>query len=414
MAKGNPDFFAVLDIGSSKVACLVATRDKEQTIHTHALVTQAAKGVRSGAIVDMDAAAEVVLSTIQQAEDESGLAVPRVMANMNASAPYSATVTADVTLDNTEINRHDIQRLLASVPPPVNGVEQQLLHKIPVDYVLDGARHVLDPKGMMGQSLKADIHVVSVPANDARTLATCLRRAQVEPTLFIASAYAAGLACLTKDEQELGAIVVDIGAGTTSLALFDQQRVKALDRVAIGSHHITMDIAHGLSTTISNAERLKILHGAATPNDGEGLDTIEIPQIGDADTDVVTHQPRSQLLQIITPRLEEILELAGERVARLDTAPRATKLPVVITGGGAQLPGLVELAGKMWHRKVRLGRPRKAFGLDEEYRTPSLSGVIGMLRVACDNNQWRPNHDIAYQIAPSALGRVSRWFRQNF
>ena len=249
-----------------------------------------------------------------------------------------------------------------------------VLHALPTGFSLDEQHHIVDPAGMIGEQLGVDLHVVTSEAAAARNLMLAVERCHLGVEAVIATPYAAGLSALVDDEAEMGCAVVDMGGGTTSVGVFANGHLVHADAIAVGGHHVTMDIARGLTTRVSAAERLKTLYGSAIASSSDERDMIAVPQVDEDERDVPNHLPKSHLVRIIKPRVEEILELVRDRLQGAGFAAQAGRR-VVLTGGASQLVGLPETARRILQGQVRVGRPLGIKGLPEAAKGPAFSAV---------------------------------------
>ncbi len=252
------------------------------------------------------------------------------------------------------------------------------VHSMPIGYSLDEARAIRDPLNMVGDRLGVDMHLASADTQTLRNLELSINRCHLSIASIVAAPFASGLAALIDDEAELGTVVVDLGGGTTTMAVFVNGQFIHVDGVAIGGQHITNDIARGLSTRVEDAERLKVMHGSALSGASDERDLIAVSPLGDEERDVPTQVPRSALTRIIRARVEETLELVRDRLNVSGFAALVGKR-MVLTGGASQLNGLSEAARRILARNVRLGRPLGVAGLPEPARGPAFSAAVGLL-----------------------------------
>ena len=412
----------VLDVGSVKVACLIARlrpKEGDEVLagRTHAIEVmgygyQRARGIKSGQIVDLDGAEHAIRLAVDAAERMAGLTIESLIVTQTCGRISSEIVSADVALSGDQVSASDIRRVLVAGSAHSVRDGRVALHALPIGYRLDTQSGIRDPLGMVGDRLGVDIHVVTAdrPAHDNLSLA--VSRCHLDIDGVVATPYASGLATLVDDEAELGAVVIDIGGGTSSIAMFGEGQVLHVDAVAIGGHHVTLDIANGLSIGLDDAERLKTLHGSTLVTQADERDVLTIHPVGETDAGAIQHVPRSTLNRIIRPRVDEILELVRDRLVASGFAGRIGRR-VVLTGGGSLLTGLPDVARAVFGRSVRLGRPLGVAGLPEAARGPAFAAVVGLL--------------IYPQLATLAvtgvgrsggrggyLARVGRWLRESF
>jgi len=286
------------------------------------------------------------------------------------------------------VREQDIKKVLRQGQMRVSDLEGELIHAIPIGYSLDGHKGISDPRGMFGDRLGASLHFVTAASGPLRNLALCVERCHLEVAALVASPYASGLACLVEDETDLGVTCIDMGGGLTTIAVFVGGNMVHLDIVPIGGIHVTNDIALGLSTSHSTAERVKALYGSASVSPSDERDMIDVPRLGEEDRETANHVPRSILNGIIQPRLEETLELVRERLSASGLQEVAGRR-VVLTGGASQLAGVRELTADILHSQTRLGRPIRLRGLPDASQGPEYSTVAGLIGFAM-SGPWKP------------------------
>ena len=409
---------AALDIGTSKIACFIARIEDGGAIRVTGIGHHAADGVRSGMITDVEAAENAVLATVHAAEQMAGETIDEVVVNLSGGAPCSDVLHYDVSIAGHEVGDGDVRKVLAQGHAACASSDRELIHCVPVGYSIDGARGIRDPRGMYGDRLGVNMHMVTATAGAVRTLVTCLARCRLDVADIVIAPYAAGLAALVEDEVNLGATVIDMGAGTTSVAVFYDGHLIHADSVPIGGAHVTADIARGLSTPLAHAERMKTLYGNAMASGSDDRDMIDVPLMGEEDRSHGNHVPRSMLVGIIRPRLEETFELIR---GRLETTgyDKIAGRRMVVTGGASQLQGVAELAADVLDKQVRRGRPLKIAGLADSTGGPAFAACAGLLTYA----QRRPDEAPAAALAarsrslsqePNGLfGRFGLWLREN-
>ncbi|ENR68213.1 cell division protein FtsA [Brucella abortus] len=417
----------VLDVGSSKVSCVIARlRPHEGGAllpgRTHRMEVlgighQRSRGVKSGVIIDLDAAEQSIRLAVDAAERMAGLTVDSLIVNISAGRLKSETFTASVNLGGHEVEQTDIRRVLAAGAKQALAAERHLVHSLPVGYTLDGERGIREPLGMLGDSLGVDMHVLTADAAPLRNLELCINRCHLSVEAIVATPYASGLAALVGDEAEMGAACIDMGGGTTTISVFSEGKFIHADAVAIGGNHVTMDVARGFSTRMEDAERLKVMYGSALPSAADDRDLISVPPIGDDERDVPDQYPRSVLTRIIRARVEETLELVRDRLNQSGLGHIVGKR-VVLTGGASQLPGMPEAARRILARNVRIGRPLGIAGLPEAAKGAAFAATVGLLIYP----QVAGIEERSVKAASSGLmtgtgGRIQRvgqWLRESF
>lgn len=412
MTKPRGGVLAALDIGSSKVVCLIAETRPEGGMRVTGIGHHATAGVRAGAIVNMEAAERAILTAVSAAEELAGERLRSVVTNISGGRPLSRMFGVEVQIDGHEVGEADLRRVYGHGLSRNGDDRRELIHCIPISYNIDGNRGIHDPRGMFGQRLGVDIHLVCAEAGTLKNLTTCISRCHLDVDDVVVSPYAAGLACLVEDEIDLGVTVLDMGGGTTSLAVFYDGHVVHADVVPLGGGHVTKDIARGLSTPLVHAERMKMLYGSALPSPSDEQEVIDVPLVGEDDRNQPNHVPRSLLVGIIRPRLEEIFELVRERLEANGMARFAGRR-MVLTGGASQLAGARELATLMLDKQVRLGRPMRMNGLAEAASGPAFSTAAGLLRFAVERH-GEPDFVVRGAAGSGGkLGRLGQWLRES-
>lgn len=422
---GKSTVVSVLDIGSSKFTCVIAKltpREDGEAIpgRTHNIRVvgfghQRARGVKSGVIIDLDAAERSIRLAVDAAERMARMTVDTLVVNVSCGRPGSETYSASVNLAGSEVSLDDIGRVLAAGRAHSVQEGRAVVHSLPIGYSLDGHRGIKDPRGMMGVQLGVDMHLVTADEAPLDNLELCINRCHLSIGATVASAYASGLATLVDDEAELGVVVIDLGAATTTMAVFLDGQFIHTDAIAIGGHHITLDIARGLSTSVEAAERLKVLNGSALANAADEEELILVPPLGDEDRDNPNRMPRSVLNRIIRARVEETLELVRDRLNDSGFASLVGRR-IVLTGGASQLNGLTEAARRILARNIRLGRPLGISGLPEIARGPAHATTAGMLIYPQIGGIERVGRQIVYRATGTGgrLGRFGRWLKESF
>ena len=420
VSAGRAGTIAALDIGTSKVSCFIARIEPGRMANGHAPIRvtgighQVSRGIRAGCVIDMDAAEEAIRVAVDAAERMAGITVRDVVVNVSGGEPKSQTVGVKAAVQGPEISDADLARLVGYAEANFQPEGREVLHAIPTNYNVAGSRGVRDPRGMYGERLGVDVHMVSVQRGPLRNLELCIERCHLSVSGKAVASHASGLACLVEDEMDLGVTVIDMGGGTTSLAVFFEGSMVFCDSVSIGGNHITNDIARGLSTPLAHAERMKTLYGSALASPSDEREMIDVPQVGESEADSANHIPRSMLTGIIQPRLEETLELVRDR---LDASGygRVAGRRVVLTGGASQLNGARELTSRILDKQVRIGQPIRLTGLAEATGGPAFSTCAGLLTYS----QISPLETAGADVADSGASRgqlrkFGRWLKENF
>ena len=373
---------ASLDLGSSKIGCFImrpeGARQSDQSIRVAGVGYVQSKGVRAGAIIDMEAASHAIAQAVERAEAMANVSIQGVRVTIPGAQTASHRVSTSVSLGLKPIADVDLNRAIASALAQVRFPNRRAIHLLPVAWSVDDQMGVRDPRGLNGRSLGLELLVVTIDENVFHNILQCVSLAHLEVQAIVCAPLAAAVAALEEDEKELGCICIDMGASSTTAAIFSGGTLVHVDCLNVGGAHVTQDIARGLSTTLAGAERLKTLHGSAIASANEDRETVEAPPRGDERGGAPINVPRSILKGIIAPRVEETFELLREKIkaSGVQIEPGAG---IVLTGGASQLAGVRELAVRVFDRPVRLGRPRRVPHLGDAAAGPAFSATAGVI-----------------------------------
>ncbi|MFZ5962736.1 cell division protein FtsA [Thalassococcus sp. BH17M4-6] len=420
---------AILDVGSSKIACLVLRFDgNEQGLESDGIgslagqsgfrvigaATTRSRGVRFGEIDAMGETERAIRTAVQAAQKMAQIRVDHVIACFSGAEPRSYGLAGQVEIEETMVSEQDIARVLSACDVPDFGQGREVLHAQPVNFALDHRSGLSDPRGQIGQTLYTDMHMLTVEALAIQNLAHCVKRCDLELAGIASSAYVSGIAALVEDEQELGAACIDLGGGATGVSIFMKKHMIYADSVRMGGDHVTGDISMGLQVPMATAERIKTFYGGVVAT---GMDDREMIEIG-GDTGDWHHDrrtvSRAELIGIMRPRVEEILE---EVRARLDAAgfEHLPSQQIVLTGAASQIPGLDGLASKILGQQVRLGRPLRVHGLPQAATGPGFASAVGLcLFAAHPQDEWWDFEVPVERYPARSLKRAVKWFRDNW
>lgn len=406
---------AALDIGSTKMACVIARIGGDRKPRLLGFGHQASAGVRKGVITDMAAATAAISAVVQEAESMADERVDSVFVSMAGGGAISTVAHAEMPLGEQAICDNDVRRALSLAQSQAPAIGRRVMHMLPLGFAVDGARGVDQPRGLFGDRLGVALHVVTAEEGPIRGVEASAARAHLEVDGVVAAGYAAGLGVLTPDESELGATVVDIGGGTTSVAIFGADKPIFIDSLSVGGQTVTQDIALVLKTPVADAERLKAIQGSCIAAASDEHRLLEAAYFGEDDAGTGAHHAtRADLVRVIHVRMEEIFEMVQQRIKDAGLE-RASGGSLVLTGGGASLHGVAELAGKVMGKRARIGKPTGALGLDERLSDPCFAASIGLLRYAAKHAAAA---DIAQLAAVSSaggvFGRLGAWFKEHF
>ena len=416
---------SVLDVGTSKVCCLIArliprTDDQIMAGRTHEIKLlgfgyQRSEGIKSGTVINLDRADNSIRLAVEAAERMAGVTVESIIVNLTSKRAKSEIFVARVNLSRDKVRDADIQRVLAASSMHTVEDGSAIVHAIPISYELDGNSGIFDPRGMIGHQLGVDMHIVTTDIPTVSNLELCINRGHLHVETLVSTPYASGLSTLVTDESELGAACIDMGGGTTSLSVFANRQIVHLDAIPIGGNHVTKDIAQGLSTQIEIAERLKILNGSAFHTAEDESELISVPSLDD-DDEVDEQISRSELTRIIQPRIEEIFELIRDCLTKSGFAEQIGKR-FVLTGGACQLPGVIEVARNILGSNARVGRPLGITGLPVEAKGPAFGTAVGLLvypQIA-QIEQFEPRSTLTeFASKDGSISRIIRWIKDSF
>jgi cell division protein FtsA len=390
--------FGVVDIGTTKIACLIGRVESDGTPRVLGFGWQKGRGVNGGDITDIDAAVKAIRTCVGQAEDMADVRLRSVTVNLSCGQPESRLFSVQWPVGGRAVTENDVRGVVNEGRGRAEVDGREPIHVLPLNFAVDATDHVADPRGLFCGVLNARLHVIDAAATSLRTLEACMARCELEIEDLVSAPLAAGLSSLVREERELGATVIDMGGGTTGMAVYADNQIMHTSQLAIGGLHVTKDLAIGLSTTLIHAERLKTLYGNVEASPDDDRELLPVPLVGEEDHQLAK-VPRSMVVNIIRPRIEETFEYIRDR---LDSSGlgRAAGNRVVLTGGACQLPGVREMAARMLGRQVRLGRPATLRGLPELASGPAFSTAAGLLAWAAGDG--RTFHDMNLGGEPPA------------
>lgn len=418
-------FVASLDVGVSKTVCLVAKRDPVLDLHPDrplrvlGVGQQTAPAIASGKPADFDACARAIAAAIGEASAMAGAPVRRVVASYSGPGLEARMSRGAVRIKGGVISGRDLDNALDAAVNAAPTPQRSILHAEPLRYFVDD-RECVNPIGHSGKFLAVEACIVTAPAEALNALRSCIRQAGAEVEDVIASPFAAGLASLTQEEREEGALLIDLGAGSLGIAVFSGDRMMHAETIACGGVRLTRDLATKLQTTFAAAERVK-LHFGAVASACDPREQVQTPRLGvDGRLEAATTL-RGVIADTLSPRLFEILLIARERLARAGFAGAAGPQRAVIVGGGAMMPGLRDLALEALGMPVRIGRPVELCGFDRGEAGPAYAAAAGLLRYRLDTptlddveDHFQPSLAEAARMLRNAATGAWSWLRDNF
>ena len=414
-----------LDIGTSKVCCLIGkTSSMPDWFGSNADSIQfdvlgfghtRAEGLKAGMVTHLDSAEQCIRAAVDAAERMAGLIVEDVHLSVTAGRLKSESFSAGVGLPSGTVRDDDVLRLLVGGRQYAARDRRTVLHALPTDFRLDDNGGISEPRGMCGERLSVDLHTVTADEAATRNLMLCVERCHLGVASLVAAPYSSALSVVTPDEARLGVACIDFGAGTTTLSVMAEGHFLHADAIALGGHGITTDIARTLGAPMEHAERLKTLHGSAFATLSDEREIITFPCVSGVAQGNINQINKAQLACIVRPRIEEILDLMRHRLAA-SGFPAEVAQRLVLTGGGSQLTGLVELASNMFGRPARLGRPRVMTGLPPAAAAPDFSAAIGLLLhwARGDEKLGTQTGQRFLRTGTGYFARVGEWIMENF
>jgi cell division protein FtsA len=420
---------AILDVGTSKIACLILRFDERDRMpegegignmagqtqfRVIGAATTRSRGVALGESCALQETERAIRTAVQAAQKMANVRVDHVIACLSGGQPRSYGLAGMVMVEGDMVTEADVARVLSSCDIPDYGQDREVLHAQPVNFALDHRSGLIDPRGQIGQRLACDMHMLTVDSAVIQNLIYCLKRSDLELAGLASSAYASGIAALVEDEQELGAACIDMGGGTTGISIFMKKHMIYADAVRLGGEHVTSDISKGLQVSAAVAERIKTFNGGVVAT---GMDDREMIEIG-GETGDWEHDrrkvSRAELIGIMRPRVEEILEEVRERLDAAGFEHLPTQ-QIVLTGGASQIPGLDTLAPKILGQQVRIGRPLRVHGLPQAATGAAFASAVGLsLFAAHPQDEWWDFEMPSERGAPRSLKRAVKWFKENW
>ena len=375
MSKDNRDLLVGLDIGTSKVVALVAELEADGQFNVVGVGQTASKGLKKGVVVNIEATVQSIQKALEEAEVMADRRIIQVFTGIAGNHIFSFNSSGMVAIRDKEVGSTDVERVLETAKAINIPTDQQILHILIQEFIIDGQEDVREPIGMSGLRLEVKVHIVTGAVSAAQNIVKCVRRCGLEVNDLILQPLASSLAVLTDDEKELGVVLVDIGGGTTDIAIYSQGSIRHTAVIPIAGDQITNDIAMALRTPTVEAEDLKIHYGIARQDMADSTAMIDVPGVGDREPRPISKQA---LAAVIEPRVEELFSLVLG-VVRDSGYEGMVSSGIVLTGGTSLMPGMVELAEQVFLRPARIGTPEYRGHLHEVLRSPRFSTGIGLL-----------------------------------
>lgn len=399
-----------LDIGTSKVVAIVGKRKMDGTIEVVGIGSHPSRGLKRGVVVNIETTVQAIQRAVEEAELMAGCRIHSVYAGIAGSHIKSLNSHGIVAIRDREVTQADIDRVIDAAQAVAIPADQKILHILPQEFVIDSQEGIKEPMGMSGVRLEAKVHLVTCAVNAAQNIEKCVKRCGLEVDDIILEQLASSHAILTEDEKELGVCVVDIGGGTTDIAVFTGGAIRHTAVIPIAGDQVTNDIAMALRTPTQNAEEIKIKYACALTQLAGADETIKVPSVGDrAPRDL----SRQALAEVVEPRYEELFTLVQSELRRSgfeDMIPAG----IVITGGSSTMEGVVELAEEIFHMPVRLACPQAVSGMTEVVNNPIYATGVGLLIHGFRQMDLGRAPVLKGEEAPSLFERMKAWFTGQF
>jgi cell division protein FtsA len=398
-----------LDIGTSKVVAVVADLLPDGRLEVIGMGSHESKGLKKGVVVNIESTVNAIQRALEEAELMADCKIQRVFTGIAGSHIRSFNSTGMVAVKDKEVTPIDIERAIETARAMPIPTDQQVLHILTQEFLVDGQDGIREPLGMSGVRLEVKVHIVTGAVSAAQNIVKCVRRCGLEVTDLILQPLASSIAVLSEDEKELGVALVDIGGGTTDIAIFREGAIRHTAVIPIAGDQVTNDIAMALRTPTPEAELIKLRHGCALRQLADPAEMIDVPGLGDRGPRQLSRQT---LAEVIEPRVEELFTLV-QQVLRQSGFEELLSSGVVLTGGSSVMQGMVELGEEIFHMPVRLGIPRYAGGLQDVVQTPRYATAVGLL---LEGKSQFERGILARQTGGfrTTLRRMREWFQRNF
>jgi cell division protein FtsA len=408
--KEDKNLIVGLDVGTSKIVAIVAELQPEGTLKVIGLGQHVSRGLKKGVVVNIESTMQSIQRALEEAELMADCKINNVYTGIAGSHIKSLNSHGMVKIKDAEVSQMDVDRVVETARAIALPADQQILHILTQEFIIDGQEDVREPLGMSGMKLEVKVHIVTGAVAAAQNIVKCIKRCGIEVSDLILQPLASSLAVLTEDEKELGVCLVDIGGGTTDIAVFKQGAIRHTAVVPIAGDQMTNDVAVAFRTPTQAAEEIKIKHGCALRQLADPREIVEVPGVDGRDPRQLSVQT---LAEVLEPRVVELYELVLNELRRSGMEEMIAS-GIVITGGSAMMRGMVELGEEIFHMPVRLGMPRYVGGLSEVVSNPRYATGVGLVLMGKQQLERHLNG----QMESSSLGRIMEkmksWFQGNF
>ncbi len=408
--RGDRPLIVGLDIGTSKVVALVGELATDGSIEVIGLGSHPSRGLKKGVVVNIESTVQSIQRAVEEAELMAGCEIHSVYAGIAGSHVRSLNSHGVVAIRDREVTEVDVAHVIDAAKAVAIPADQKILHVLPQEFIIDGQEGIRDPIGMSGVRLEARVHIVTGADSAAQNIVKCVQRCGLTVEDIVLEQLASSHAVLTDDEKELGVCLVDIGGGTTDLAVFSHGAIRHTAVIPIAGDQVTNDIAVSMRTPTQYAEDIKVRFACALSQLANPDESIEVPSVGDRPA---RRLARQTLAEIVEPRYEELFGLIRDELRR-SGFEESIAAGIVLTGGSARMEGAIDLAEEIFHMPVRLGLPQQVKGLNEVVQNPIYSTGVGLLLYARENSRGASRGRALPVSVQGAWERMQSWFKGNF
>ena len=409
MSKRTENLIVGLDIGTTKICCIVGNMT-EEGLDVVGIGTSPSKGLRKGVVINIESTVSAIQKAIREAELMAGCEIKSVFAGIAGGHIKGLNSQGVIAIKNREVTSEDLQRVIDAAKAIAIPMDREVMHILPQEFIIDDQDGIREPLGMSGVRLEAKVHIVTGAVASAQNIIKSCNRAGADVADIVLEQLASSEAVLSSDEKELGVALVDIGGGTADIAIFSEGAIKHTSVLSIGGDHLTNDIAVGLRTPMAEAEKIKQAYGCCLTSMVGKDETIEVPSVGGREARILSRQ---LLAEILEPRVEEIFSLVNREITKSGYGDLIAS-GVVITGGSAILPGMPELAEQVFNLPVRRGNPLDIGGLTDVVNSPIYATGVGLVKYGSMNTQAQNFKIGEKNIFERVSRRMKEWFSEFF
>ncbi len=409
MSKRSENLIVGLDIGTTKICCIVGNMT-EDGLEVVGIGTSPSKGLRKGVVINIESTVSAIQKAIREAELMAGCEIKSVFAGIAGGHIKGLNSQGVIAIKNREVTNEDLQRVIDAAKAIAIPMDREVMHILPQEFIIDDQDGIREPLGMSGVRLEAKVHIVTGAVASAQNIIKSCNRAGADVADIVLEQLASSEAVLSADEKELGVALVDIGGGTSDIAIFSEGAIKHTSVLSIGGDHLTNDIAVGLRTPMAEAEKIKQAYGCCLTSMVGKEETIEVPSVGGREARILSRQ---LLAEILEPRVEEIFSLVNREIAKSGYGDLIAS-GVVITGGSAILPGMPELAEQVFNLPVRRGNPLNIGGLTDVVNSPIYATGVGLVKYGSQNTKVQNFKIGEKNVFERVTQRMKEWFSEFF